>query len=280
MEEQTMPRTTMVVPCYNEQDRLNGDAFLQFVDDTFGIDFLFVNDGSRDRTIDTLRAIEAERPDRIQVLDLPKNVGKGEAVRQGVLAALEGRPNFVGFIDADLAIPLFTIEQYLSVMGRHANIDLVVGTRISLMGRGVKRHPLRWLLGRTFAKCASAVLGASLYDTQCGCKMFRVTSDTAHLFSQPFCTRWIFDVELLARRKRVLQAKGDLASPLAFEHPLEEWHDVPGSKLKPQDFVKAFVDLVNIFVKYRLNPASVAPPATQTEAPALTTANAGYRKAA
>lgn len=280
-----MPRTTMVVPCYNEQDRLPSDAILQFVGDTFGIDFLFVNDGSRDRTIDVLNALQEERPDRIRVLDLPQNVGKGEAVRQGMLAALQDRPNFVGFIDADLAIPLFTIEQYLAVMHRRPDVDLVIGTRLQLMGRSVKRTPLRWLLGRTFAKCASTVLGETIYDTQCGAKLFRVTKDTSVVFSMPFCTRWIFDVEMLARRKQMMQSStGKSSGPLAFECPLDEWHDVAGSKLKPSDFVKAFVDLVNIFVKYRVQKASyfAAPEKSQTPvtAPQPTLAALGGRKVA
>lgn len=252
-----MPRTTVVVPCFNEQDRLPGDAILAFVKDTFGIDFLFVNDGSKDNTQQLLEELAQERPDRIQVLAMPKNVGKGEAVRQGVLKALEGKPDFVAFLDADLAIPLFTIEQYLSVMRRRSDVELVIGTRLSLQGRLVRRTKIRWFLGRAFAKCASLVLGESVYDTQCGAKMFRVTPDTAILFSKPFCTRWIFDVELLARRKQMLRSiAGGSESPLVFEHPLDEWHDVAGSKLKPSDFVKAFGDLMQIFYRYRLSAAS------------------------
>ena len=79
---------TVVVPCYNEAERLDGGPLLAFLDARPEARLVFVNDGSTDATGDRLAALAAERPDRIHVLSLNPNGGKAEAVRQGMLWAI------------------------------------------------------------------------------------------------------------------------------------------------------------------------------------------------
>ena len=69
--------------------------------------------------------------------------------------------------------------------------------------------------------------------------------------SEPFLTRWIFDVELLARALRDLRASGDSGEHHIVELPLHEWRDVAGSKVRPRDFLKAGGELLRIRLKYR-----------------------------
>ena len=107
------------------------------------------------------------------------------------------------------------------------------------------------MLGRLFANVASFVLGLRLYDTQCGAKMFRVSSRPATAFEEPFLARWIFDVELFARMQASSFDFG--AAPLEqilYECPLEHWEDVAGSKLKATDFLRAPAELVEIYWRY------------------------------
>jgi hypothetical protein len=95
------------------------------------------------------------------------------------------------------------------------------------------------------------VLGLSVYDTQCGAKLFRVTRQTAALFDRPFRARWIFDVELLARMLAAAESDGDAAlEELIYEYPLERWQDVAGSRLKSHDFFVAISDLAAIRWQY------------------------------
>ena len=101
----TSHRTAIVVPCYNEAERLDQSAFLAHLDASPTTDFIFVNDGSRDATLDMLAALHDAAPTRITVVDLAKNSGKAEAVRQGLLVAAENGAAFVGCWDADLATP-------------------------------------------------------------------------------------------------------------------------------------------------------------------------------
>ena len=164
----------IVVPCYNEADRLRRDVFLDFVEAHDDFRFLFVNDGSTDSTLDVLSLLEQKYPNRIEVLDLSRNSGKAEAVRQGMLAAIDGGADFAGYWDADLATPLDEIPVFHRILADSPATVLVIGSRVCLLGRNVERRLFRHLLGRAFASAASLILHLKVYDTQCGAKMFRI----------------------------------------------------------------------------------------------------------
>jgi dolichyl-phosphate beta-glucosyltransferase len=239
----------IVVPCFNESARLRTGEFLEFVRGAPQVRFLLVDDGSTDDTLDVVRGLANRDPRHFEVFSLPRNVGKAEAVRLGVLRALERRPEIVGFWDADLATPLRSVSHFRAVLAERTDLLMVIGSRVRLLGRAIDRRGLRHLLGRLFAIAASNVLGVAVYDTQCGAKLFRAGPATAALFDRSFCARWVFDVELLARLTR--QPAGALAAKdLIYEVPLAEWRDVPGSKLRPRDFARAVLDLARIWWRY------------------------------
>lgn len=246
-----MPRAVVVVPCYNEAARLDTGAFREFDQGGQPVRFLFVNDGSTDATQDVLDELRRINPACFDVLELPANVGKAEAVRRGVLHAVAARPDYVGFWDADLATPLETITTFTTALDCRPDLEMVIGARVCLLGRSVKRQALRHMLGRAFATAASLVLGLSVYDTQCGAKLFRTTDEMVELFRQPFVSRWIFDVELLARlvSARRQTSHGPIDAGI-LEYPLPEWHDVSGSKLRARDFVRAVFELMAIRRRY------------------------------
>ena len=121
---------------------------------------------------------------------------------------------------------------------------MVFGARVKLLGRTVERRRIRHYLGRVFATAASACLALPIYDTQCGAKLFRRTPELMISLAEPFRSRWIFDVELIAR---FIKLKGARAmSTEIHEYPLEIWTDVAGSKVRPQDFARALYELVQI----------------------------------
>jgi glycosyltransferase involved in cell wall biosynthesis len=246
-----MLQTVIVVPCFNEARRLDLRSFEQFIEQTAGVDFLFVNDGSSDNTLELLERLHAKNPRRFSFLHLKQNAGKAEAVRQGCLLAFASRPKLIGFWDADLATPLAAINQFIDVLNRQAAIDAVIGSRMPLLGHRIERKPLRRVLGRLFANLARIAIHLPVYDTQCGAKLFRADSVLQMALSQPFNSRWIFDVELFARLQLLRRHHGleGLAQAL-YELPLDEWRDVAGSKIKSGDFSQAAWELARIYWRY------------------------------
>ncbi len=240
---------TVVIPCFQEAARLKGDSFLEFLTRCDRTRFLFVNDGSTDGTLDLLEGLATASPAQIQVLDLQPNRGKGEAVRVGLLEAARDS-DLVGFWDADLATPLDAIPTLRARLEEDDQLQMVIGARVRLLGRNIRRKTMRHYAGRAFATAASLVLRLPIYDTQCGAKLFRVTPDLLSVLQPPFLSRWIFDVELIARFLSLHAHHPAFGERAIFEEPLQTWCDVSGSKIHAMDFVTSFSDLLRIRRRY------------------------------
>ena len=245
------PHIVIVIPCYNEATRLQPAAFLTGAKAMPTVRFLFVNDGSTDRTAEMLDALHEEAPQHVAVCHLAANVGKAEAVRHGLLCALATRPTYVGYWDADLATPLATLVDFCALLDVRPELEMVFGARVRLLGRVIERRAVRHYLGRVFATAASLILSLPIYDTQCGAKLFRASPALHALVHEPFTTRWLGDIEIVAR---LIHARRGTALPQAediiYELPLPEWRDVAGSKVKAWDFAKGLCGLARIYWHY------------------------------
>lgn len=239
-------KVAVVVPCFNEAQRLELARFLDLA--RSGISVLFVDDGSTDATRDVIEVGCASDP-MISVLLLPDNLGKGEAVRHGILHLIDSGAGVVGYVDADLAAPPEELLRLLDLLVNSADVRVVTGARVRLMGTTVERSMLRHHLSRLFATLASLALREKIYDTQCGMKLFRVDERLRIAVSTPFRSRWIFDIELLDRLflwSRDHEPGRDLG---LLEVPLKDWKEVGESKLTVKAMLRASVDLM--FVEYR-----------------------------
>lgn len=242
-----MPETIIVVPCFNEAARLAPAEFRSFAERWRHGSFLFVDDGSTDGTFSILSALKGSMPARAEILRLPRNAGKAEAVRHGFLEAFRSSPEYVGFWDSDLATPLDAIPLLEAVLRDRPQTEVVLGARVKLLGRDVRRKRTRHYAGRAFATAVSLLTGIEIYDSQCGAKLFRSTDTVRAIFATRFLARWVFDVEILVRFMRLKRAEARLgADAFLYELPLPVWHDVAGSKLRPRDFARALVDLIRI----------------------------------
>ena len=241
-------RAVLVIPCFNEAERIKKQEFVNFVEAYDFIEFIFVNDGSTDNTSEIIHEIIRSNPDKLHLVNLQKNSGKAEAVRQGFLSAFDDNYTYIGFWDADLATPLRTINNFYNIL-QSGNADIVIGSRVKLLGRVIQRKPYRHYLGRIFATVVSLILKLPVYDTQCGAKIFRNSAELKQVFKRPFKTRWIFDVDILARFIMIQKTQEPFSlEKSVMEYPLEEWTDVPGSKLKLVDFAKSIKDLLKIWM--------------------------------
>lgn len=236
----------LVIPCYNEANRLDLVAFQDFLNSQNKIDLLFVNDGSKDKTLDVLIQFQTKQDQsRVTVIDGQTNRGKAETVRFGMSQAQEKGYRVVGFWDADLATPLNESLAFLDIL-KSRELNAVTGARILRLGTEIQRKWYRHYLGRVFATFASLALDLPVYDTQCGSKIFKA-SLVPDLFGKPFLSKWLFDIELFFRLKNS-QGKENLK---LFEYPVYRWVDIGGSKLKVSDFLIAPLELLKMVKSYR-----------------------------
>jgi dolichyl-phosphate beta-glucosyltransferase len=238
----------VVVPCHNEARRLDVARFTALAE-TGRLGLLFVDDGSSDETDGVLSRLE--RTEGVEVLRLPGNVGKAEAIRQGLLRGLDEGAETLGYFDADLATPPAELLRMLELLEKREDLSFVLGSRVALLGRHIARHAWRHYLGRVFATFASIFLRIPVYDTQCGAKVFRATPALREALATPFRSSWVFDVELLGRLLRGSPTVAPVPLAEFEEMPLREWRDVGGSRLTPFGMARAAADLV--VVGFRLN---------------------------
>jgi dolichyl-phosphate beta-glucosyltransferase len=239
-------RVCLVVPCYNEAQRLE-DASWHTLVRCGQVRLIFVDDGSSDHTpLRLANLVRALPRGRARALVLPRHVGRGEAVRQGLIEALSMGYRWVGYTDADTATPVSEILRLVRCVLPDAP-DVVLGARVRRLGARVHRTPWRLLLGRLFAWGASWSLACDVYDTQCPAKFFRPSEALRHALGEPFTAPWVFDTELLARLLYpAAPNKVGLALDDFLEVPLQAWRDVEGSKLTWMDGARAGADLMRI----------------------------------
>lgn len=245
-----MKKIRIVIPCYNEEKRFPSEDFLDFMQQTQAdVSFCFVNDGSSDNTLELLHSMRAIYQDRITVLDLKKNVGKAEAVRLCLLAnSGEEDIDFLAYLDADFATsPQELMRIYTKVIA-NSYIIMGIGSRWQHLGANIQRDTKRHYFGRIFATIASIILRLPIYDTQCGAKVIK-REIVPEIFNTPFISRWLFDVEVLARIIRYYGLE-DVKNRI-IEVPLNEWLEKGNSKIKLKDMIFIPNELFKIYKKYR-----------------------------
>ena len=131
-----------------------------------------------------------------------------------------------------------------NTLDENAECKAVIGSRIAMVGSNIQRSIFRHYSGRAFATLVSLILGQQIYDTQCGAKVFKVDNEVKRAFSQPFLSRWAFDVEIIGRLLRLKRSKDN--QNLILEMPLRNWLEVPGSKLNLVSQLRTVFELFKI----------------------------------
>ncbi len=241
----------LVLPCYNEEKRLPLGALRELRRTRPDLHLFLVDDGSTDGTFSLFeRAVAELGAANVTAHRLAENSGKAEAVRQGMRACLERGASVVGYADADFATPPSEILRLLAVLEEGGH-EVVLGSRVLRLGSDIQRSPVRHVLGRVFATLASKAIDANVYDTQCGAKWFRKSAALDHALSRPFGSRWVFDVELLARLLGRLGDEPHLTDRDFLEVPVHAWRDVTGSKLRMPAMAGSLGELARLYVKRR-----------------------------
>ena len=188
------PAYSIVIPAYNEAARISHalESVVACIRKRhWNAEVVVVDDGSRDRTAEIVRAYASDHPE-VRLLQNPGNHGKGYSVRNGLLHSFG---EIVMFTDADLSAPIEEAEGLFAAIA--AGADIAIGSRWLDRARQTIRQPLyRQFFGRCFNAVTRAVMGLSFADTQCGFKAFtRAAAQT--VFQLQTIERWGFDPEIL-----------------------------------------------------------------------------------
>ena len=212
---------SIVVPAFDEERRIAASlerigAFL--ASEKGPSELVCVDDGSRDRTAELVRAYEPRAPVPVRLLQNGRNLGKGASVRAGMLAA---RGRVVLFTDADLSAPIEEAPLLLEPL-RAGRLDVALGSRAIDRSR-IGRHQAlpRDLLGRLFNQAIRRLTGLALADTQCGFKAFRA-APVRPLLESLSVEGFGFDVELLGLARAAGLRLGEISV---------RWDHADGSKV-------------------------------------------------
>lgn len=237
----------IVVPCYNEENRLPVNDFKSFINTHKNILICFVNDGSADNTIGTLTNLKSKCTNPIKIVNLLENKGKATAVKEGFTHCNTFfKYKKIAYLDADLSTSLKECLQLSSLI--NSETLFVFGSRIEKADNNIQRKKYRFLIGRFIASLIAKQLKLNVYDTQCGCKIFS-QSIAPTIFKEKFISKWLFDVEIF-HRLITLIGKENMHTAIK-EVPLQNWRDTEDSRVKFSYFFKLWIDLYRIGKKYK-----------------------------
>lgn len=228
-------KLSVVVPVYNEEKRLKSgfDHYYSYLKkQKYPWELIFVNDGSRDNTLDILNKT-AKGKTNIRIISYDRNQGKGYAIVQGIKNAKGG---IILFTDLDHSVPVETVETFFSYFEK--GYPVVIGSR-RVKGAKIAVHqkPLREFLGRGFTAIVNFFIYWGIADATCGFKAFE-NKLAQKIFSKITVYDWAFDAEILyickKNKIKVIQA------PVT-------WSDARGSKVSlRKDILRSFRGILKI----------------------------------
>ena len=237
MSKQIRPLLSLIIPAYNEADRLP-DTIRRIQEHrrswNFPIEVIIVVEPSEDRTLALAENVVKSWFD-LKVLTHHEKRGKGFAVRSGIIRA---RGDFIFFTDADLSTPLEDLDAALALFTHDRSIDLIVGNRMHPESQILQRQNVsRESMGKVFNRIVQTLTGLRIRDTQCGFKGFRNRA-AKEIFGRQRIDGFSFDVEVLL-----------LARAMGFaivELPVH-WTNSEASRVHPvRDSMRMFFDVIRV----------------------------------
>jgi dolichyl-phosphate beta-glucosyltransferase len=210
---------SLIIPCYKESNRL--PTFLESLSTELNhlpIEILIVDDGSPEEEFKKLSdSITKYLSNKIKLIRSIPNLGKGGAIEIGINSS---RTELIGFVDADGAIPYYEIINLYNIM-IHSDKDMVISSRIKMLGKTVKRNLHRHISGRVFMTIYNFFFSIPVYDTQCGLKIFK-RSKYELIKNNILDKRWTWDTQLITLF---------YLNNFKIQEVAIDWEDIDGSKV-------------------------------------------------
>lgn len=212
----TPARVSVVIPAHNEEHRIEA-TLVDIASVLPSADIIVVLNGCTDKTHDVVSAVR-ERYKNIRIIEIEAAVGKGGAIRSGILAS---SADVVAYVDADGATTGKELERLISLLGDY---DAVIGSRWIEGASIYRKQPLlRRILSRGFNALTRVLFGLPFTDTQCGAKVF--AGDILRSAMERVETSSLaVDVDILY----ALHGSG-----ARMREVPTEWSDMQGSKVHP-----------------------------------------------
>jgi dolichyl-phosphate beta-glucosyltransferase len=237
---------SIIFPLFNEEKRIS-KLFREITkfsfNNKFNIEFIFVNDGSTDASLELLKDFrKTNQKINFNIISYKKNKGKGYALKQGVLKA---RNKWILTMDIDLSVTISQINQWIKKKYIKREIDIYFGSRL-LNNSNVDAKKYRMLMGKIFNLMLNLIINKKFIkvnDTQCGFKLYK-SIIAKKIFKNIIENGYIHDVEILiiSHKKKYITK----------ELPVD-WVHVGGSKINIfKDSFKMFLDLFKLKFRYNL----------------------------
>lgn len=235
-----MTSHAIIIPCYNEAERLHESFIAQLLTFDESTSICFVNDGSIDNTGEILEKIKKTFPESVHIIHLSSNAGKGSAVRVGALWSVDqNRFSDIGYLDADMSV---LPEDYLTMLTYHRERrnDITYASRLKIPYNELQQTILRSFISRMSKFLTVFILKIKVNDSQCGAKI--LNSDVAlDVFKDSFKSRWLFDIELFKRAQ--------YGNKTIRAYYLKQWHFRKRSKIRwidimifiPLEFIRILI---------------------------------------
>ncbi|MEW6410123.1 MAG: dolichyl-phosphate beta-glucosyltransferase, partial [Nitrospirota bacterium] len=226
---------SIVVPAYNEEGciRASLNAIMEYLQtQPYKSEIIVVDDGSIDKTPEIVKEVMSKN-DLIQLLKNPSNLGKGGALKKGILSS---KGEYIFFTDADLAVPILFLGDFLNAL--QSGVDVVIGSR-NVQGAKILMHQtlLRENMGKVFTWLSNVILSTNYSDFTCGFKGFK-RSVAMELFGRQRIYNWSFDAEILFLARKL-------------NHRVKEipvtWEEKGNTKVRLlRDSVSSFIGLLRV----------------------------------
>ena len=248
-------KTGIIIPCHNEEKKMNAQAFISFIKNNSDYHLCFVNDGSRDNTLELLYDMKRRAPHNISIIDVKKTSGKAIAVRAGIRFLYNMKTiNYIGFIDADLSINLEDFKKLVKTLKIDDSVS-VVYTSFNTKDNDIIQCDL---FGGIVAKCIKygvhQLLKIPICNTFYGAKVFR-KSIIPIICGEAFVCRYLFQVEMFLRLKNYIGRKGVMSKVL--ERPSINNNEIDCLKLKYYTTLITIARIVRVWYIYSFNNSEI-----------------------